>query len=254
MAARVAAKLGYTNIRVYHAGIPAWSKEGNPVLTTQNSVAKSLDNIILIDTRGPEAAKGGHIPGAVAIPLNEVLREKNQFPLDSRARIVFYAQDTNLSQLAPVIKEISYWGDYRMSVLEGGYASWTKKGRPVQTDKVRTKIYYLPRPEPGQIVSDEFMNIVSIQPEDKFLLDVRSSEEAAKGMIQGAVNIPVDELQDRLKELPRDKEIIIHCGTGVRAEMAYSILQNAGFKARFLNDKVAFMENRLICCYKEVNP
>jgi rhodanese-related sulfurtransferase len=254
MAARLAAKLGYTNIKVYHAGAPAWSKDGNPLLTTSEYVSKRLDNLIIIDTRSPEVAQKGHIQGAVAIPTNKVLNEKNQFPMDSRARIVFYAQDTNLSELAPVFKEISYWGDYNMSVLEGGYAGWMKKGGATQSGKVSTKIYYVPRPQPGEIVSDEFINIVSIQPEDKFILDVRSPEETAEGKIEGAVNIPVDELQGRLNELPKGKEIIIHCGTGVRAEMAYSILTNAGFNARFLNDKVAIQGTRVLCCYKEVNP
>ena len=254
MAARMAAKSGYTNVKVYHVGAPAWSKAGNPLLTTTGYVAKKLDYLILVDTRGPEAAKKGHIQGAVAIPTNKILDEKNQFPMDSRARIVFYGQDTNLAELAPVFKEISFWGDYKMTVLAGGYDAWTKKGGATQSGKVSTKIYYVPRPQPGEIVSDEFMNIVSIQPEDKFILDVRSPEESAEGKIEGALNIPVDELQSRLNELPKGKEIIVHCGTGVRAEMAYSILTNAGFKTRFLNDKVAFQGNRVLCCYKEVTP
>jgi rhodanese-related sulfurtransferase len=70
------------------------------------------------------------------------------------------------------------------------------------------------------------------------------------GTIEGAKNIPVDELQGRLVELPKNKEIITHCRTGLRAEMAYSILRNGGYKARFLNDKVAIIEDRLYCCYK----
>ena len=70
------------------------------------------------------------------------------------------------------------------------------------------------------------------------------------GTIDGAMNIPVDELQGRLAEVPKDKEIITHCRTGLRAEMAYSILRNGGYKARFLNDKVAIIENNLYCCYK----
>jgi rhodanese-related sulfurtransferase len=69
-------------------------------------------------------------------------------------------------------------------------------------------------------------------------------------MIEGARNIPVDALQDRLAELPKTKEIITHCRTGLRAEMGYTILRNAGYKTRFLNDKVAVIENKLFCCFK----
>jgi rhodanese-related sulfurtransferase len=60
----------------------------------------------------------------------------------------------------------------------------------------------------------------------------------------------VDELQGRLKELPKDKEIVTHCRTGLRAEMGYTILRNGGFKTRFLNDKVAVIEKELYCCFK----
>ena len=250
MAARVAAKLGYTNIKVFHAGIPAWASAGNVTLTTTDFVDKRMGYIVLVDTRGPEAAEKGHIQGAVAIRLADVVREKYQFPVDRKAYIVLYSQDTNLSGQAPVVKEILSWGYKHVFILDGGYDGWLKKDGAIQKGLVRTKIYYLPRPHPGEIVGDEFMNVVNSKPADKLILDVRTQTEASMGMIDGAMNIPVDELQGRLAELPQGKEIITHCRTGLRAEMAYSILRNGGYKARFLNDKVAVIEDNLYCCYK----
>jgi rhodanese-related sulfurtransferase len=220
MAARLAAKSWYTNIKVYHAGLPAWAKAGNPLLTTDDFVEKRMGFIVLIDTRGPEAAKKGHIQGAVAIPLKDVLKEKNQFPLDRRAHLVLYGEKTDIAGLAPVVKEISTWGYQHVFVLDGGYEGWLKNDGTVQKGIARKKIFYIPRPHPGEIVGDEFMNIVENKPGDVLILDVRSSGETAGGMIEGAVNIPVDELQGRLKELPKDKEIVAHCRTGLRAEMA----------------------------------
>ncbi|CAB1080398.1 hypothetical protein D1AOALGA4SA_8080 [Olavius algarvensis Delta 1 endosymbiont] len=95
------------------------------------------------------------------------------------------------------------------------------------------------------------MNIVNGQPEDKVILDVRTADEAAEGQIDWAVNIPLDDLQSNLDQLSKGKEIIVHCGTGMRAQMAYSTLTNAGYKSRFLNDKVAFIKKQPICCFKE---
>lgn len=250
MAARLAAKSGYTNIKVYHAGEPAWAKAGNLLLTTDNFVKKRAGFIVLIDTRGPEAAEKGHIQGAVAIPLNDIVKQKNQFPMDRKAHLVLYAENTDATALAPLVKEISGWGYRHVFVLDGGYEEWVKNDGAIQKGLVSTKIFYIPRPHPGEIVGDEFMNIVENQPEDVLILDVRTPAEASGGIIEGAVNIPVDDLQGRLKELPKDKEIITHCRTGLRAEMAYTILKNAGFKTRFLNDKVAVIENRLYCCFK----
>ncbi|MBW2000409.1 MAG: hypothetical protein JRJ29_20925 [Deltaproteobacteria bacterium] len=250
MAARMAAKWGYANVKVYHEGAPTWVKSGNVLLTTPGFVSKRMGFIVLIDTRGPEAAVKGHIQGAVAIPLGQLVKEKNQFPVDRKAYIVLYAESTDLQRLAPVVKDITSWGYHNVFVLDGGYRGWVKSNGPIQKDTVRTEIFYLPRPHPGEIVGDEFVNIVRNRPPDKLVLDVRTRPEAAMGMIEGAINIPVDELQGRLGELPKDKEIITHCRTGLRAEMAYTILRNAGFRARFLNDKVAIVENVMYCCYK----
>jgi len=252
MAARVAAKLGYTNIKVYHAGAPAWVGSGHVLLATDEFIKKRMGFLVIIDTRGPDAAEKGHIQGAVAIRLKDIPREKTQFPVDRKAYIVLYDQSTNLGGMAPVVKDIVSWGFKRVYVLNGGYDGWLKANGATQKGQVRTKIFYLPRPHPGEIVGDEFINIASTQPKDKVILDVRTGSEAGLGMIEGAVNIPVDELQGRLKELPKDKEIVAHCRTGLRAEMAYTILRNAGFNARFLNDKVAIIEDKLFCCYKEL--
>jgi rhodanese-related sulfurtransferase len=182
--------------------------------------------------------------------LEDIVREKYQFPVDRKAYIVLYSQDTNMSGLAPIVEEVTTWGYKHVYILDGGYAGWLKKDGAIQKGMVRTKIYYLPRPHPGEIVGDEFMNVVNSKPADKLILDVRTKEEASMGMIEGAMNIPVDELQTRLAEVPKDKELITHCRTGLRAEMAYSILRNGGYKARFLNDKVAIIEDNLYCCYK----
>jgi rhodanese-related sulfurtransferase len=250
MAARLAEKQGYTNVKVFHAGIPAWRKQGNPVLTTTDFVNDRLGYIVLVDTRGMEAAKKGYIQGAVAIPSAEIVKEREQFPLDRKAYIVFYAEETGMDQLAPIVKEVSTWGYQRLLILDGGYKGWIAANGPIQKDVVRTKIFYLPRPHPGEITGDEFMNIVRNKPEGKLILDVRTDAETAGGMIPGAMGIPVDELQSRLSELPTDKEIIAHCRSGLRAEMAYNILRNAKHNARFLNDKVETLENRIFCCFK----
>lgn len=56
-------------------------------------------------------------------------------------------------------------------------------------------------------------------------IDVRSPHEAvATGIIEGAHLIPLPELELRIKDLHGKKNIVINCGTGVRAKAAYSVL------------------------------
>lgn len=61
------------------------------------------------------------------------------------------------------------------------------------------------------------------------LIDVRTAAEFADGHIKGARNIPVQELERKLRELPKDQPIILYCRSGSRSGMALQILQTAGY-------------------------
>ncbi len=67
-------------------------------------------------------------------------------------------------------------------------------------------------------------------PEGALLLDVRTPAEYASGALAGAVNIPVDELRKRLRELPKDRPIYIYCAMGLRGYIAYRILAGNRFE------------------------
>ena len=67
---------------------------------------------------------------------------------------------------------------------------------------------------------------------DYILLDVRTEEEFENGYIEGAVNIPVDSLRNRLHELDKGKIIIVYCQVGIRGYIAERILRQNGFKAK----------------------
>jgi NADPH-dependent 2,4-dienoyl-CoA reductase/sulfur reductase-like enzyme/rhodanese-related sulfurtransferase len=62
-----------------------------------------------------------------------------------------------------------------------------------------------------------------------FILDVRQPKEYKLGKIEGARNIPLNSLRDRLEELPRDGRIIVYCAAGLRAYLACRILSQNGF-------------------------
>ncbi len=63
-----------------------------------------------------------------------------------------------------------------------------------------------------------------------FILDVRTPDEFELGQIEGAVNIEVDKIRERIDEIPKDKKIIIYCGVGLRGYFAARILMQNGFK------------------------
>ncbi|OQA22228.1 MAG: Coenzyme A disulfide reductase [Actinobacteria bacterium ADurb.Bin346] len=62
------------------------------------------------------------------------------------------------------------------------------------------------------------------------VIDVRTKREFEISHIEGAVNIPVDELRSNIEKLDRDSEIVLLCRTSYRSYLAYRILKNNGFK------------------------
>jgi len=65
--------------------------------------------------------------------------------------------------------------------------------------------------------------------EDYIILDVRTLEEFGQGHLEGAVHIPVNELEGRLGELSKDKPIIVYCKSGGRSKTASDLLIENGF-------------------------
>ena len=72
--------------------------------------------------------------------------------------------------------------------------------------------------------------------EDYLIVDVRTQEEYDEGHIEGALLLPVKELEDRLNELPKDKPIIVYCRSGNRSRTAAEILINNGFTKVYLRE------------------
>jgi rhodanese-related sulfurtransferase len=132
-----------------------------------------------------------------------------------------------------------------VNILGGGMKAWQADGLPVQNGSPETKVAFVPKPKPGSISNDEFAKVAGLAPEqrkDVLILDVRTRKEAQEGTIKGALNLPQEELAGRSGELPKDKRILIHCSTGLRAEMAYGLLRDQGFKVAFLNAELTVID------------
>jgi peroxiredoxin family protein/TusA-related sulfurtransferase/rhodanese-related sulfurtransferase len=68
---------------------------------------------------------------------------------------------------------------------------------------------------------------------DTYLLDVRTKDEFLLGSIEGATNIPLDDIRGRIQEVPSDKRIIIYCAVGLRGYLAARILIQNGYSNVF---------------------
>ncbi len=67
------------------------------------------------------------------------------------------------------------------------------------------------------------------QKDGAFILDVREPSEWAQAHISGATLIPLGDLPSRLNSVPKDREVVVVCRTGIRSAQGRDILKNAGF-------------------------
>jgi len=229
--------LGYTNVKVYREGYPEWLEKNVGVIAAPHLKEAWIDKQIphvLVDARPASTAAEGAIPGAVSVPPSRVRTAVAGFP-DPKLKapiMVYDGEGGNAAlQVARVIKES---GQPNVTVIGGGFDAWKSAKNAVVTGALPTQVAYVPKPRPGSIPNEEFIKLATTTPGDVLILDVRNSDEANAGMIKGAVLIPDEDLLARIGELPKDKRIIAHCSTGVRAEMAYHKLKQAGYNAGFL--------------------
>ncbi len=88
---------------------------------------------------------------------------------------------------------------------------------------------------PAAITTPTYLDEISIQEayqkyeQGTFLLDVRTPEEWAEYHVPNTTLIPLEDLESRLNELPKDREIVVICRSGNRSQKGRDILRNAGF-------------------------
>lgn len=81
--------------------------------------------------------------------------------------------------------------------------------------------------EVGEISQDDLLS----EPDSTLILDVRTPDEFASGHVPNAVNIPYDQLAERLVEIEdfQDSPVVVYCESGGRADKATSVLVDAAF-------------------------
>jgi rhodanese-related sulfurtransferase len=235
---RRAEAMGYTKVRVYREGMPEWAQKNAGVIAApyvqEAWIAKDIP-FVLIDVRpASTVAATGFIPGAVSIPVSQVPAAIAKLPDPKlKAPIMVYDGDGGTAAKLAA-KLISDAGQVNVNYVGGGFDAWKAGGNKVATGAPASTVAYAPKPRPGEISIDEFRKLATATPPDVLILDVRNQDEANAGMIQGAKLVPDEEILARMSEIPKDKRIVTHCSTGIRAEMAYHKLKDAGYKVAFV--------------------
>jgi len=165
----------------------------------------------ILDVRDPAEYAKGHFVGSINIGLGGQYATWAGTVLDRSSPIVIIAEPGREQEAALRLGRIGF--DHVKGYLQGGMEALA--GRPDlvwPTERVS-----------ALVVAEE---LASADP--PLVLDVRSPREWATKHIQGSVNLPLNHLQERIAEVPRDRRIAVHCAGGYRSSIGASILHQHG--------------------------
>ncbi|MFT5729058.1 MAG: rhodanese-related sulfurtransferase [Desulforhopalus sp.] len=232
--AGLAVKWGHKSPRVYVDGLPAWKKSGHHTVPTAGHIEKG--NIVLVDLRDVKKVEAGYIPRSYTIPMSDLEDAEDAFPQSLGAPIYLYSD--NNADIAPARKMIKEWGYKNVNGFYDAIAMWKAAGKELQKGPALTAsddvpITWQKKLGSGEISIGDFTK--SLKSDLIYVVDARTPEEFDSGHFPGSVSIPLEQMKPRLKEIPKDKFIVVHCKTGGRGEIGYRILKEEGYAVKFLN-------------------
>jgi glyoxylase-like metal-dependent hydrolase (beta-lactamase superfamily II)/rhodanese-related sulfurtransferase len=165
---------------------------------------------LIIDTRNAGDFAKGFIPDSINIGLDgnfaqwvgEMIKDINQ-------NILLITYEGKEEEAITRLSRVGYDGG--IGYLKGGFSVWEKENKPL--DSVRS------------ISAKSFSKYYEAH---QILIDIRKNSEYESEHLIGAINIPLNQIYDRIAEFPRDETFIIHCGGGYRSMIAASILKQHG--------------------------
>lgn len=257
--AKKAEALGYKNVKVFAKGFPGYmAVAGNYPSVSAQWLKKQIDNhtdMALIDSR-PKRKKydKGHIPTAISIPDMYFDKKKDLLPAEKDKLLVFYCGGFKCKLSHKSAKKAIAMGYSNVKVFAAGYPGWKAVNGTASAKASKPKIKA--GKEEGSIDIEYFKRVIAKSPRSIYLIDVRDADEFVNGSLKSAVNIPVDDLEGKIKDLPTNKPIVFICGTGARSGESFYMLQDLRPQLRqvyYLDAEMTFKKDGTFTITKPVS-
>lgn len=168
------------------------------------------------------SSHAGYYPGALPLTI-KINFSPNDGKLLGAQVVGFDGVDKRIDLLAQVIKKGGTI--YDLEEIEHAYAPpYSSAKDPVNMAGFIAE--NILRKKANVIQWDEVRNL---DKSETIILDARTHNEYGFGHIEGAINIPVDEIRSRLQEIRKDKKIVVYCAVGLRGYLASRILLQNGY-------------------------
>ena len=186
-------------------------------------------NPVFMDVRDVFAFEKSHIKGAVHLPLEILLQQINSIPAN-RTLIVY---DETGKKGHQALRTLLGAGFNDVTNISGGHTSLQRQARTtgftnIEIDLLPVELKSLAEEASKQ---EEKKEVEVVDENSLIVVDVRTPEEFEGGAYPDAINIPLDELMERLEELGDNtaREIIVYCASGARSAYAQRSLTQVGY-------------------------
>jgi len=154
--------------------------------------------------RSPEEFRMGAVPDAINIPLDELMYRAEELGNNASREIIVYCASGARSAYA------------QQMLMQYGYTD-VKNGGGVSQMMARAR-------------AAKSVTTATASSNEPMIIDVRSPQEFRSGAYPGAINIPLDDLQQRIGELgSKSRDIMLYCASGARSAYAQQVLMQMGF-------------------------
>ncbi len=148
---------------------------------------------------------------------------KGRLPRDKNTLLIFYCGGYHCKLSHKSVQRAIKLGYTNVKVFAAGYPGWKKYAGHSNMAVARE---IKKGDSEGSIDIATLTGLIEKDPGSIMLIDVRDADEYARGHFKGAVNIPVDDLEKKLKSLPTEKPIVFVCSTGARSGESYYMVQD----------------------------
>jgi glyoxylase-like metal-dependent hydrolase (beta-lactamase superfamily II)/rhodanese-related sulfurtransferase len=203
------------NVQMNKSGYDAISevmKRGNTPLSVRAfEAAANETGAVMLDTRNAQIFSEGFIPNSINIGVDGQFAPWVGAMLpDVNQPLLLITADGMQEEVIKRLARVGY--DHVLGYLEGGFEAWKASGGEVDTVH--------------RITADSFASDLT---ENTIVIDVRKPGEYEAEHVQGAINIPLDFINEQMASFPKDKPFVMHCAGGYRSMIAASILKSRGY-------------------------
>jgi hydroxyacylglutathione hydrolase len=199
------------NIKGYESLDTVMERAKTPLSPEAFEAAANETRALVLDTRDASEFARGHIPNSINIGIDgNFAMWVGEMILDLKQEILLVTEKGREEETMIRLSRVGY--DNTIGYLEGGFENWVKAGK--ETDTI------------NRITAKEFEQQYS---ENAVVVDVRKKSEFDSEHVINAINIPLNQINQHLSELPKDKPFILHCAGGYRSMIAASILKQRGW-------------------------